>query len=73
MDWVLYEVLEALCAKVILLVISHISLLLKDVVKAGCPFPAAQACCVAAVVYHESDPPCMHVGVEGVNSLQKER
>mmetsp|Transcript_35731 Transcript_35731/g.79489 ORF Transcript_35731/g.79489 Transcript_35731/m.79489 type:complete len:676 (+) Transcript_35731:58-2085(+) len=44
-------------------------LLLQDVVKAGGPLAAAQAGSVGAVVNHEGNTAGVHVGVQGVHSL----
>ena len=46
-------------------------LLLEDVIEAGRPLAAAEACRVRAVVHHEGDAARVHVRVERVNGLQR--
>ena len=69
-DWILHELGECLGIKVLVLVVRNVRLLVEDVIKAGSPFPAAQASCVTAIVHHERHPTSMHVRVERVNSLR---
>ena len=70
MNRVFHKICKVLRAHVLFLIICHVSLLLKHVIKSGCPLSAAQSSCVTAVVHHESYSPGMHVGIEGVHSLQ---